>query len=521
MIEENADASAELPLPPDKTETPTEMEISAHFHAETWAADTPLERPLEGEIFELAGAASGFDDLDSGAESSSLLAASNPIARYLQEIRSVPLLSREKEISLARHIQEGESAIIEEAFSSLLTLRSALELGREVAAGRLNMRDVVKLRIETSGEHLNDEQVLKARFRAGMRKLQKLEQICHPPASHPKKSPTPRCQIQRDPRMIRCHRKIAQAVQSLELNERQIENIIHRHVEIYKQIHNLNKTFPASAKRREKFQALERAIGMPLAELERKVEAIQHSKARVAAAKKDFIQANLRLVAAIAKKYCGYGLSYLDLIQEVNIGLMRAVDKFDHRLGFRFSTSASWWIRQAVTRSLSDCSHTIRIPVHMVELTNKLTRAIDRLVRQLGRRPTSKEIAEHMAVPETKVRTILTLVKEPISLETPLGDDADKLLVDAIMDEHAADPEALLLEESLKEEMRRLVTTLTPREEKIICMRFGIREKSSYTLEETGKVFGITRERIRQIEAIALRKLRRSSPDLRHLMPAT
>jgi RNA polymerase primary sigma factor len=310
-------------------------------------------------------------------------------------------------------------------------------------------------------------------------------------------------------------------IKSLELNHQQIDAIIQRHKEIYERAKGLNENSSGQVTQRKEIRAVERAIGMSVAELGRKVETIVIKKAQVTAAKNDFVQANLRLVAAIAKKYCGHGHSYLDLIQEGNIGLMRAIDKFDHRLGFRFSTYASWWIRQAVTRSLSDYAHTIRIPVHMVELTNKMTRTMDSLGRQIGHRATAKEVAAHMAIPETKVHTLLNLVKEPISLETPLGDDADNCLADVIADERAVDPEAVLLDVRFKEDMRRILTMLTPREEKIICMRFGIREKTNYTLEETGKVFGITRERIRQIEAIALKKLRRSDRALRHLMPRT
>jgi RNA polymerase primary sigma factor len=297
-------------------------------------------------------------------------------------------------------------------------------------------------------------------------------------------------------------------LQNLNLNRSQLQGIIDNHKRICEFLEDVQNG-PRTGKKKEILK-IETQMGMDSAEIRRLVVNTSNLQADVAQAKRSFIEANLRLVVTIANQYCGRGLHVLDLIQEGNIGLARAVDKFDYRRGFRFSTYASWWIRQAVTRALTDQSRTIRIPVHMVELSNKYFAVEHALLTHLGHQPTPQEIAAKLTLPLKAVETVRALVKEPVSLETPAGEDNDARLEDLIRDDHAPDPEAIAICFDTQRATRQLLASLNPREEKIIRMRFGIGEKTEHTLEETGKVFGITKERIRQIEAIALKKLRRA-----------
>ena len=256
---------------------------------------------------------------------------------------------------------------------------------------------------------------------------------------------------------------------------------------------------------------IEQESGFKASELSSALLAIEEGERKAKLAKSELVEANLRLVVSIAKKYTNRGLQFLDLIQEGNIGLMKAVDKFEYQRGYKFSTYATWWIRQAITRAIADQARTIRIPVHMIETINKLIRTSRQLVQEIGREPSPEEIAERMALPLDKVRKVLKIAKEPISLETPIGEEEDSHLGDFIEDKGVVSPLEAVIKANLSEQTSRVLSTLTPREEKVLRMRFGIGEKSDHTLEEVGQDFEVTRERIRQIEAKALRKLRHPS----------
>jgi RNA polymerase primary sigma factor len=430
------------------------------------------------------------------------------LGAYLRDIGSVCLLSRDRERDLAKRIKSGESQIAAETLSSLVALQSVLHLGQCVVDGRINPRDIVDGADDAFQASQRTNKTHLTTFRNRLTKIKALARRHEHTAAQCDKKTTRARREQLNRSRIGQRQKICLSLQDLNLNRSQLQVIIDSHKRIYEFLEDVQNG-PRTGMKKEILK-IETQMGMASAEIRRLVVNTSNLQADVAQAKRSFIEANLRLVVTIANQYCGRGLHVLDLIQEGNIGLARAVDKFDYRRGFRFSTYASWWIRQAVTRALTDQSRTIRIPVHMVELSNKYFAVEHALLTHLGHQPTPQEIAAKLALPLKAVEAVRTLVKEPVSLETPAGEDNDARLEDLIRDDHAPDPEAIAILFDTQRATRQLLASLNPREEKIIRMRFGIGEKTEHTLEETGKVFGITKERIRQIEAIALKKLRRA-----------